>query len=73
MSSNVLSSAAVRRASETKATTRPSVLTSTVANPAAVVSRCRARRCSGSPHAASAPGIHIAQTAASMSQAITAP
>ena len=32
MSSIVLSSAAVRRASETKATTRPSALTSTVAN-----------------------------------------
>ncbi len=34
MSSAVLSSAAVRRASETNATTRPSVLTSTVATPA---------------------------------------
>jgi hypothetical protein len=48
-----------------------SALTSTVATPAAAVSRCRATCCSGSPHAASGPRIHIAQTAASTSQALS--
>ena len=72
MSSAVLSSTVESRASETKATTRPSVLTSTVATPADPLSCCCARWCSMSAHRVSGTCGHIAQSART-SQAITAP
>ena len=73
MSSAVLSSADVSRASETNATTWPSVLTSTVATPADALSCCRARWRSTSAHRVPGPCGHIAQAAARTSQVITAP